>query len=164
MACGDVVGGIVDVGHVQIAVAIVAHEDQRVLPSASVLVLHVADGLVYHSLGVVLGGDGEASNGHVELVGAHLVDALSIIEQAEEAIVYEAFDLIERVLALKAKQVIVGVEVGALARKHAVIPHAIAEKQQVTGHIGVGLGAVIEHLEVPTVSVGIGCATGKLIE
>ncbi len=44
-----------------------------------------------------------------------------------------------------------------------VVPHAVAEEQEVARHVSLCCGAVVEHLQVTAVGVGIGCAASKLV-
>ena len=138
-----------------VAVAVIAHEDEHVLPTAGILVPGIVYCLVNHGLGFVLIAHGKAPYGHVELVVTGGTAALSVVKTAEEAVVHIAVDCVERVFALMAKQEIVGREAPTLGRVHAVVPHAVSEKQQITRHVAFGLGAVVQHLEVPPVGVGI---------
>ena len=62
-----------------------------------------------------------------------------------------------------AEQIVIGIEGAAVAGEHAVVPYATAEEQQIAGQVRVGGGAVVEHLQIAAVGVGIGCAAAKFI-
>ena len=94
--------------HVQVVVAVVAHEHHHVLPRTGVGILGIADGLVNHHLGLGSGAHGEASHGNVVLVGAGRPVTFAVVETAEIAVVHVAAGRAERVLALIAEQQIVG--------------------------------------------------------
>ena len=93
----------------QIVVTIVAKEHHRVLPASGILVVHVVDGLVDHSLGIVGVTHREASHGHIKQVGCFGVGALAVVKQGIETVVHIAGNLVEGVLAFEGEQVIVGV-------------------------------------------------------
>ena len=158
----------ITVAHVEVAVAVVAHKHHHVLPGAGIVVIHIADGLVHHNLRVGRCRYGEAADAQVKHVGLAVVailqvDALAIVEIAEEAVIDVAVHLIEGVLALVAEQVVVGVEVAVAAGEHAVIPHAVAEEQQIARQVGIGLCPVVKHLHIAAIGVGVGCAARELV-
>ena len=159
----DIVGVLVLVVHVQVVVAVVAHEHQFVLPGPSVAVLGIGDGLVDHGLCLFHACHGEASHGDVVHVLGHRIAALAVVESCEEAVVDIAEHRVERVLALVAEQIVVGVESAAVAGEHAVVPHATSEEQQIARQVGIGGRAVIEHLQVAAVGIGVGCAAAELV-
>ena len=64
----NVVGGLVEVLHVQVPVAVVTHEHQHVLPGPGIGIGGIADGFVYHGLGLFGRGDRETAHAHVEFV------------------------------------------------------------------------------------------------
>ena len=147
----------------QVVVTVVAHEHQFVLPGSRVAVLGIGDGLVDHDLRLVDTCHGESSHGDVVHVFGQGVAALAVVESCEEAVVDIAEHGVERVLALVAEQIVIGIEGAAVAGEHAVVPYATAEEQQIAGQVGVGGRAVVEHLQVAAVGVGIGRAAAELI-
>ena len=159
----DVVGVLVLVVHVQVVVAVVAHEHQFVLPGAGVTVLGIGDGLVYHGLCLFYARHGEASHGDVVHVFGHGIAALAVVESCEESVVDIAKHRVERVLTLVAEQIVIGVESAAVAGEHAVVPYATAEEQQIAGQVRVGGSAVVEHLQVAAVGVGIRRSAAELV-
>ena len=161
--CLDIVGIVVLVVHVQVVVTVVAHEHQFVLPGSRVAVLGIGDGLVDHDLSLVDACHGESSHGDVVHVFGQGVAALTVVESCEEAVVDIAEHGVERVLTLVAQQIVVGIETAAVAGEHAVVPHAASEEQQIAGQVSVGRSAVVEHLQVASVGVGIGRAAAELI-
>ena len=155
---GDILGRCVDVAHVEVVVAVVAKKHQRVGPGAGIEIIGVGDDLVHHHFGLSVGGDGETSNGNVELVARGGIESLTVVEQAEESVVHIAVNLTEGILTLPAEQVIVGIEVLTSGGDHAVVPQTVAEEQQIFWRvIGTG-GAVVEHLEITAVGIGVGRA------
>ena len=167
LVCLD--GGIVDVAHVGIAIAVVAHEHEGVLPGAGILVFGIADDLVHHHLCIALRRHGEAADGHIGQSGGSLIGiaaggkGFAVVEHAEELIADVAVGLAERVVALEAEQVVVGRGLSPVAGEHAVIPCAVAEEQQEAWLVGLGLGTVVEHLQIPLVGGGIGGSAGELV-
>ena len=69
----------------------------------------------------------------------------------------------ERVFALETEQEVVGVATAPVGRAHAVVIGAVAEEQQVAGHLLVRLGAVVEHFHIPPVGRRIGRAAAELM-
>ena len=157
--------GLVGVVHVLVVVAVVAHEHHGVLPCAGILVFHIGQRLVGQHLGLVGIPDGEAANGYVGLaaIAAACKQRLAIVEQAEIVFRHIAIGTAVRVLTLIAKQEIVGSIACPCRGVHAVVPCAIAEKQQVLGHLSIAFSTVVEHFHVAAVGVGVGCAAGELI-
>ena len=95
MERGDILSGGIDVAHVEVVVAVVAHKHQRVGPGAGVEVVGVVDDLVDHHLGLSVGGDGEAAHGDIEFVARGGIESLTVVEQTEETVVDIAIDLAE---------------------------------------------------------------------
>ena len=154
---------LINIGHVPVFVAVVAHEDERVLPGTGIVVDRISDGLVYHRLGLSFGRHGEPSHGHIQLVGSLRIATLSLVEQTEEAIVHVAIEFAERIVALKTQQIVVSIEQTGIGRAHAVVPYAVAKQQQILGHVGLSLRTVVEHLQVAPVGIGIGRTARKLV-
>ena len=102
-------GSIVDVAHVGIAIAVVAHEHEGVLPGAGILVFGIADDLVHHHLCIAFRRHGEATHGHIGQSGRSLIGiaaggkGFAVVEHAEELIADVAVGLAERVVALEAE-------------------------------------------------------------
>ena len=143
---GHILGSIVGIFHVQVAIAVITHEHECVLPCPGIGIGGIVDGLVYQDLSILGIGYGETPHADVEPVGFFEIGALTIVQQSEPAIVYIAGDFIEGVFALEAKQMVVGIEVAALGGKHAIIPHAVAEEQEILGHRRSSGGTVVHHL------------------
>ena len=61
------------------------------------------------------------------------------------------------------QQEIVLTETRTLLRVHAVVPHAVAKQQQVRRHVGLCLCAVVEHLQIAAVCVGVGRTARKFV-
>ena len=163
MERSHLLGSHVDILHVDILVAVVSHKHEHVLPCAGIAVGHVGLYLVYHALGCLGCGHGYASHGDILLVAGN-IGAFAIVHQREETVVHVAIELTERVLTLVTQQIVVGIETAGVADEHAVVPHGVAEEQQIARHIAFGLGAVVEHLEVMAVGAGIGRSAGELVE
>ena len=60
-----IISHIVGINHVEIVVAIITHEHQGILPSSSILVLHVVDGLVNQDLCLCSRCHRESSHGYI---------------------------------------------------------------------------------------------------
>ena len=146
----------------EVGVAVVGHEADRVLPIAGILVQTVADGLVNHGLGFLDGAGRQSANGSITEVVDH-VAALVVVEHAEIVVRTVALSLAHRVFRLVAQQEIVGRIVLPVAEHHAVVPCAVAKEDQVAGLILLALGPVVEHLHVAAVGVGIRRAARELI-
>ena len=155
---------ILGIVHVQILVAVVAHEAKRVLPAACILIVGVADDLVDEDRSVGLAAGREATYAHIGAIVAEQARAFAIVEHTEEVVAHVALGLAEGVLALEAEQEVVGRIVAPVAGKHAVVPCSVAKKQQIAGHIGLARCAVVEHLQIAAIGIGIGSATRELVE
>ena len=83
--CG--ISNLIYIVHVDIVVAIIAHENYGILPTASILVFYIADSLVDHNLGFSLCSYRETTNGNVGTVGRQEVCTLAIVEKTIETIV-----------------------------------------------------------------------------
>ena len=162
-------GHLVGTGHVGIAVSVVAHHADGVLPRASLIVVGIADGLVDEDGGLFHSPRRESPYGHIglALIGIAtergLLDLFAIIEQAEEVVAHKAVDGTERVVALITEQEIVRVTAAPLRAMHAIIPGPIAKEQEVTGHIGLCRSPVVKHLQIAAIGRGIRRAAGELI-
>ena len=164
MCAAGLIGNRVDVPHMYVGITVIAQKHQSVLPASRIVVLHVVDGLVYYYLGLCVCRHGEPSHCHVWLVRREQASSLSVVKQAEIAIVNIACSLTERVLTLICQQVVVGRHRAAVGGEHAVVPHAVAKKQQEAWHVLVVHGTVVEHLQVAAVGIGIGSTTGEFVE
>ena len=105
-----------------VVVSVISHEHKGVLPRS----------------GVALCRYGKSSYRHIELVAEQRILSLTVVEHAEVAVVDVAAHLIERVLALKAQQVVVRIEVAALLCEHSVVPHTVSEEHQILRHVVLG--------------------------
>ena len=153
---------LIGILHVEVPVSVIAHKHQRVLPGAYIGILGIADGLVYQHLGFFYIGYREAAYGYILQLTVR-VQSGSLAEHTEPAVADEAGYGTEGVFTLKAQQVIVRIQVSATGGKHAVIPYAIAEEQEIFRHIGLALCAVGKHAQIAAVGVGVGCAARKLV-
>ena len=124
----------------------------------------LAEDLVHHDPGLLLRACRQPAHAHVGLVLLGQVAAFAVVEQTEIVVADVAVGGAERFLALIAQQEVVG-RIGApVAGEHAVVPTGVAHQQQVSGHVGLGLGPVVEHLQVAAVGIGIGGAAAELVE
>ena len=103
MCGGHVFSHLVDIPHVQIVIAVIAHEDERVLPGTGVPIGGIGDSFIDERLGIGLADNGKSSHGQVELVDLLRIGTLSIIEKSKESVVDVTFHLIKGVLALVAQ-------------------------------------------------------------
>ena len=161
--CGCGVGFV----HVDVAlaaVAVVAHEAEGVLPVTGMSVQAVVYDLVDHHLGLGSGAGRQTAHADVGQVVARQALALALVEHAEEVVTDIAVGGTERVLALEAEQIVVGRLGLPVSTQHAVVPGTVAKEQQVAGHVGLGLGTVVEHLQVAAIGIGVGRTTGELVE
>ena len=92
----------VGICHVQVIIAIIAHEAQRVLPSASMGVGTIVINLVDHNLCLIGSTSRQASYGSIDALTRHI--PLVIIKQTEIVVSDIAIELTVRVLALIAQQ------------------------------------------------------------
>ena len=76
--CGDGVG----VAHVAVAVTVVAHHADCVLPRSGVVVSYIADNLVHHHLGLFRSPCRQSSHGDVALVGDQQTAPLIVVQKA----------------------------------------------------------------------------------
>ena len=150
--------------HVDVLIAVVAHENQHVLPRTSIGILNVTDGFVYHDFRFAFRGNGESTYSHIQLIWTHGIGTFTIVKQGIETIVYVTMDFVEWVLAFIAEQVIIGSSGLPVACVHAVIPCTITEKQQVFRHIVLFFCTVVQHFQILTISIGIRCSSAKLID
>ncbi len=145
----DEIGGIggehiichlIGILHVDVFVSVIAHKHQGVLPGAYIGILGIADGLVYQHLGIFCIGYREAAYGYILQLTVRIQSG-SLAEHAEPAVADEAGYGTEGVFTLKAQQIIVWIQGFATGGKHAVIPYAVAEEQEIFRHIGLALCA-----------------------
>ena len=162
---GHLVGGL----HVRVVVAVVAHHAYLVLPRTGIFVLGVADNLIHQCLRLVWGAGRQTTNSYIGLAGIGGAVAvgglyhLLIIQQTEEIVADVAVYLTERVLALVAQQIVVGIVAAPLAGEHTVVPSAIAKQQQVARLIVRCGGTVVQHFQIAAVGSGIGGAAAELV-
>ena len=153
---------IIGILHVEVAVSVIAHKHQRVLPGAYIGILSITDGLVYQHLGFFCIGYREAAYGYILQFTARIQSG-SLAEHTEPAVADEAGYGAEGVFTLKAQQVIVWIQDSATGGKHAVIPYAIAEEQEIFRHICLALRLIRKHAQVAAVGVGIGGTARKFV-
>ena len=167
----DEIGGIggehiichlIGILHVEVAVSVIAHKHQGVLPGAYIGILSITDGLVYQHLGFFCIGYREAAYGYI-LQFAARIQSGSLAEHTEPAVADEAGYGAEGVFTLKAQQVIVWIQDSATGGKHAVIPYAVAEEQEIFRHICLALRLIGKHAQVAAVGVGIGGTARKFV-
>ena len=148
----------------QIVVAVITHIHDDILPTTRIAVGHIVDDFVNQYLCITVVAHREASYRHILLVAESHIHTLAVIEQRIETIVDIAVEGVKRILALKAKQVVIGTQLLTDIGVHTVVPHAVAEQQQVFRHICIGLRTIVEHLQITTIGIGIGGSAGKLIK
>lgn len=149
--------------HVKVAIAVVTHKNECVLPGAGIAVVGIVDYLVHHDFCIGFGRGRYASDGQIEFVSAHGIIAFAVVEESEESVVNIGIHFVERVFRFEAEQIIVNGGIAEVGGKHSVVPCAVAEEEQIAWQIGISLSAVVEHFHVSAVGVGIGCAAGKFI-
>ena len=150
--------------HVDVLIAVIAHENQHVLPRTSIGILNITNGFVNHDFRFAFRGNGESTYSHIQLVWTHGIGTFTIVKQGVETIIYVTMDFVEWVLAFITEQVIIGSSGLPVACVHAVIPCTITEKQQVFRHIILFFCTVVQHFQILTISIGIRCSTAKLID
>ena len=154
----------IGIPHMLVVVTVITHEHHRVLPSPRLFVFYIRDGLINKDLRIVSRTNRESSNGNVMPIGTCRTAALTIIQTTEEAIVNIAIRLAERVLTLHAKQEIIRGVTLPRTRVHTVIPCTVAEEQQITRHLFIGLRPVVQHLHVTAVGMCIRSSAGEFIK
>ena len=145
-----------------IVISIVTHEHDGVLPGSAILILAVIDGLVDHDLRLGYCGYRESAHANV-LQLTSCVGACTFGQNAHPAVTCIAGCLAKRVLALIDEKVIVWIKPLAVGCEHAVVPNAVAKEQQILRHVGLCRSSVLQHSEIATIGIGIGCATRELI-
>ena len=167
----DEIGGIggehiichlIGILHVEVAVSVIAHKHQGVLPGAYIGILSITDGLVYQHLGFFCISYREAAYGYI-LQFTVRIQSGSLAEHTEPAVADEAGYGAEGVFTLKAQQIIVWIQGSATGGKHAVIPYAVAEEQEIFRHICLALRLIGKHAQVAAVGVGIGGTARKFV-
>ena len=157
-------GRIVKVCHVQVVVSVVSHKHQCVLPSACLVVQSIRNGFIYQYFSLFFGGYRKSAHCQIELVRLIGCHPFTIVQQTEKAVVDITKHLVKRVFAFKTKQIIVCSSLSPFACVHPIIPRTIAEKQQITRHIGIGVGTVVQHFEITAIGIGIRRTTTKLVK
>ena len=167
----DEIGGIggehiichlIGILHVEVAVSVIAHKHQGVLPGAYIGILSITDGLVYQHLGFFCISYREAAYGYILQLTVRIQSG-SLAEHTEPAVADEAGYGAEGVFTLKAQQIIVWIQGSATGGKHAVIPYAVAEEQEIFRHICLALRLIRKHAQVAAVGVGIGGTARKFV-
>ena len=146
----------------QIGVAVISQETQRILPGTSLFVGIVGLNLIYQYRGFLQGPGRQTAYGSIELVRQHIA-AFTVVEQTVVVVCDIATYLTERILALITEQEVVRRCVAPVARQHAVVPGTIAKQQKVTWHRAILPCPIVEHLHVAAIGIGIGSAAGELI-
>ena len=146
-----------------ITISVITHHHHSILPRSCILVLDIANSLVNHDLGLSDRTCREASYSHICPVTSLRISSLPVVKIAEVILVNVAVHFVERVLALVTKQEIIWLIVLPRAGIHTIIPGTVAEEQEVAWHLTVVLRLVVQHLHIPSISVGIRCAAGELI-
>ena len=165
----DGVGQRVDIAHVNVVIAIVAHEHDGVLPSTGILVGRVGDDLIDHGFGIQFARHGETAHADVRQTACALVgiaarcQSLVVVEHSEEFLADVAIGFTERVFALIAEKVVVGRSVTPFAAEHSVVGGTIAKEQQVARQFFGTLGAVVEHFHIALIGRRIGRTAGELV-
>ena len=152
-----------------VAIAVVAHHTDDILPRAGILVGGVVERLVHEPLCLLRRPCRIAPYGHVGLaqIGGGgtclLLDSLTIVEQTEKVVADVAVHVTEGVLALIAQQEIVRVVACPVGTVHAVIPGPVTKEQQITGDVGLCQGTVVEHFQIAAIGSGIRRTTGEFV-
>ena len=146
----------------EVLVAVIAHEHQGVLPGSGIGVLLVADGLVHQYLGFLRCSYRESSYRHILEFGSR-IGSLSFTDDSQPAVAHIAGGLAERVIALMTEQVIIRIQQPAVCREHPVVPYAVAEEQQILGHVGSRSRPVAQHPEIAAIGIDIGGTAGEFI-
>ena len=113
----------------RVLVTVVAHKEHRIKPSVAIGIVDIRKQLVNHCLGLRNIDNRHTSNGNIHLVAVERIGSLAIVQHTVEAIVNITIDKIERFLALKSKQIVVGIELSAKRSFESVVPYT-ATKQQ----------------------------------
>ena len=153
---------IIGILHVEVSVSVIAHKHQGVLPGACIGILGIADGLVYQHLGIFCISYRKTTYGYI-LQFTVRIQSGSLAEHAEPTVADEAGNGTEGVFTFKAQQVIVRIQDSATGGKHAVIPYAIAEEQEIFRHICLALRLIGKHAQIAAVGVGIGGTARKFV-
>ena len=148
-----------------IAVAVVAHEAEHVLPGSCMVIGSVADGLVGHHGCFLQRPHGVTPHCHIGLTqkGRAFLYHFLIIEQTEEIIADEAVDGTERIVALETEQEVISIIAAPLGTAQAVIPRPVAVEQQVSGKVSLRCSPVVEHLHVAAIGCGIRGSAAELV-
>ena len=174
MAAGrlaDLIGHLLGIVHVKVVVAYVGYSPHLVFPTAYTFIVEVFYGAVSKPLGIGLLMAEETAYSQIELllvVGC----SLTIVKKAEIIIRHVAVhgaDGIVRVLItflvveLHGQQVVVGGDVPPVGSDHPVVEGAVAKQKEVAGGCDIIAGAVVKHLQIPTISGHIRSTGGELI-
>ena len=143
----------------RVLVTVVAHKEQRIKPSVAIGIVDIRKQLVNHCLGIRSIDNRHTSNGNIHLVAVERIGSLAIVQHTVEAIVNITIDKIERFLALKSKQIIVGIVLSAKRSFESVVPYTATKQQEILRLFGLRRGSVVQHLEIVAIGRGIRCAT-----
>ena len=154
--------------HVRVVVAVVTHHTDGILPRTRQFIIGIADGLVHKHLGLFETAGRETSHRHIGLTqigfGTRALFYLfPIVEQGVEVVTHITIHMTERVLALETQQEIIGITTAPIRCQHAVVVGTVAKEQQVSGHLGIRLRTVVEHLHIASVGRGIRRAAAELM-
>ena len=145
-----------------IVVSIVAHHANHISPRAGVLVLHIINRLVHQNLGFRLRRHRETADTQIYLI-FHQIISFAIIQKPEIVFHHETGGMAERILRFVTKQIIIRIKTTRVGRYHTVVPHAVAEQQEVAGHIGIRRCTVIQHFHKTAIGRSIRCPGRELI-
>ena len=143
--------------HVDVGLVVITHQANGVLPRSSISVGHVVDEFVNYILSISLSRNRQTTYtavGHFLQRG----DTFSVGEQSEILFQYIGVGVRPGVVGLVGKQVVVLEFRGESVGDEAVVPHAVAEQQEIeasflcTCQWGFFVLLVVEHLHQPTVS------------
>ena len=146
----------------EVSVSVIAHKHQGVLPGACIGILSITDGLVYQHLGFFCISYRKTTYGYILQLTVRIQSG-SLAEHTEPAVADEAGYGAEGVFTLKAQQIIVWIQGSATGGKHAVIPYAVAEEQEIFRHVSLALRLIGKHAQVAAVGVGIGGTARKFV-
>ena len=86
-----------------IIIAIIAHEENGVLPCSSVFIIGVCNGFIHQHLSLVFRSDGESTYCHIKFIHPQRLGTFAIIKHCKEAIVYIATSSVERLFTFEAE-------------------------------------------------------------
>ena len=149
--------------HVLVLITIIAHEANGVLPRACLLVVDIVFYLVDSNLRLLSRTGRYTTYSHIGLVADDNATSFVIVQHTEVVVGDIAAGFAIGILALIAQQEIAGRTIAPSVQQHTVVPRAIAQQQEVAGHVLLAFGPVVEHLQITAIGIGIRGSTGEFI-